>query len=269
MGAGETVLAGISSGGAPQQTVDGLSTDILIPTNAREGSTRMRVAMQRTGTPTSCGSLNQGEVEDYMLTIAAGTTTPDIPAEKLNQSIDFPSIPDQLTTTTSILLNATASSNLPITYKVIGGSASVNGNTLRLSGTAGTVVITAQQSGNDQYLPAQNMNRAFKVELPPVEEEPEEDNSDTTPAVYCDIQGNAPWQEWISKVSFGTINHTSNKDGYGDFTNQSTAVNKGDSYAISISPDFSWTQWDEYINVWIDFNQNGSSSRNGQHSTNC
>ena len=255
----ELILSGINPEGSPQQTVDGLSADILIPINAKEGITRMRVAMQRTNAPASCGTVEQGEVEDYILTIASTGISPELPVEKLNQSIDFPTIPDQLTTTTSILLNATASSNLPITYKVIGGPASVNGNTLSLSGTSGTVVVTATQKGNDQYHPAQNINRAFKVELPPVdEEENDDDNADTTPAVYCGAKGEAPWQEWISNVSFGTINHTSAKDGYGDFTHQVTTVNKGDSYAISISPDFSWAQWDEHINVWIDFNQNGN-----------
>ncbi len=258
---GEEVLSGISIGGAPQQTIVGLSADILIPTNAIAGTTRMRVAMQRASYPNKCGTVTQGEVEDYLLTIEGIATTD----EKLNQSINFPAIPDQLTTTTSIPLNATASSNLPITYKILGGPASVNSNILTLNGTEGTVVITAQQAGNAQYLPAQNMNRAFKVTFPlPTEEESGEEDSNSTPAEYCEAKGNAPWQEWISQVSFGTINHTSSKNGYGDFTNQSTTINRDASYAISVSPGFSWTQWDEHINVWIDFNQNGSFADVGE-----
>ena len=256
---GEAVLSGISIGGTAQQTIEGLSADILIPTTAKMGTTRMRVAMQRASYPTSCGTVGQGEVEDYLLTIAGTAVVEEPTDEKLSQTINFPTIPDQLTTTTSIVLNATASSNLPIAYSILGGPASINSNILTLNGTEGTIVVTAQQAGNAQYHPAQNMNRAFKVMLPPVtEEETGDDNSDTSPTDYCTAQGNSPWQEWISQVSFGTIDHTSSKDGYGDFTNQSTTINKAASYAISISPDFSWTQWDEHINVWIDFNQNGS-----------
>ena len=257
---GENVLTGISLEGTPQQVVEGLSADILIPSNAKVGTTRMRVAMQRASYPTNCGTVAQGEVEDYILTInSTPITEEETIDEKLDQTINFPTISDQLTTKTTLTLSATASSNLPVTYKVLGGSASVNGNVLTLNGTEGTVVITAQQAGNTQYHPAQNMNRAFKVTLPPViEEETGDDDSDTTPAEYCEAKGKSPWQEWISNVSFGTIDHTSSKDGYGDFTDQSTTINRGASYAISISPNFSWTQWDEHINVWIDFNQNGS-----------
>jgi len=260
----EAVLKGISLGGEPRQTIEGLSADILIPTNAKIGLTRMRVAMQRGSYPSACGTLEKGEVEDYILTIDGTEVSEDIEAEKLSQTINFPAIPDQLTTTASITLNATASSNLPIAYKILGGPASINGNILSLSGTEGTVVITAQQTGNAQYHPAQNINRAFKVTTPSVEEEDngeedngEEDTSDSTPAEYCQAKGNSPWEAWISNVSFGTINHNSTKNGYGDFTNQTTTIQQGASYAISVSPDFSWTQWDEYINVWIDFNRDG------------
>lgn len=251
----EEILAGISEAGNPQETVAGLSADITIPTTAKSGVTRMRIAMQRASYSTSCGTVTQGEVEDYLITIDGETVVEEIPDEKLNQTITFPTIPEQLTTTTSVTLNATASSNLLVTYKLLGGPASINGNILSLNGTEGTVVVTAQQAGNAQYHPAQNINRAFKVVTPPVEEEESED--DAPPSEYCQAKGNAPWQQWIANVSFGTINHTSTKNGYANFTNQITAVNQGASYDISIRPDFSWEQWDEYISVWIDFNQNG------------
>jgi len=71
------------------------------------------------------------------------------------------------------------------------------------------------------------------------------------------VEGDHPWQEWISNVSLGTINHHSGKDGYGDFTNLTTTLSTGVSYDISVSPSFSWAQWNEHITVWIDFNQNG------------
>ncbi len=72
---------------------------------------------------------------------------------------------------------------------------------------------------------------------------------------YCDAQGNEPWQEWIAKVQFNTIDNASFKELYGDFTAQSTDVAKGNSYSLTLTPGFSWLSYDEYWRVWIDFNQ--------------
>jgi subtilase family serine protease len=83
----------------------------------------------------------------------------------------------------------------------------------------------------------------------------------TSQASYCASKGNAPWQEWIANVQFGTINNTSNKEGYGNFTSQTTTVAKGTSYPLSILQGFSWapdpTNATQQGKVWIDYNQNG------------
>ena len=181
--------------------------------------------------------------------------------EKQSQTINFPTIPDQLNTSEPITLTASASSNLPITYSILAGPAKVNGNNLTLNGTTGTIVVNAAQWGNEKYYPAQSINRAFKVI--DSTENGEEDTSD--PPTYCHSKGSAPWQQWIGNVFFGTMDNESFKENYGDFTNLVTSVNKEDSYEISIHPAFSWTHWDEYINVWIDYNQNGSFDDIGEH----
>jgi len=249
---GENVISGISAAGSPQQNVVGVSVNVLIPANAAIGETRMRVAMQRESAATPCGTIYRGEVEDYVLDIIGGTSVPP-PIEQQSQTINFPPIPDQLTTNASISLNATATSGLPISYVVIAGPATVNTNILTLTGNEGRVVVDARQDGDSEYLPAQTINRAFSVMAPSLPEE----NEVSAVVDYCTSKGNFPWQEWIANVSLGAINHNSGKDGYGDFTNIVTQLDKEISYDISISPAFSWTQWDEHITVWIDFNQNG------------
>jgi GEVED domain/HYR domain/CARDB/Domain of unknown function DUF11 len=79
---------------------------------------------------------------------------------------------------------------------------------------------------------------------------------------YCVSKGNAPWQEWIANVQFGTINNASQKEGYGNFTSQTTTVTKGQSYPLSITQGFSWapdpTNTTQQGKVWIDYNQNGT-----------
>ena len=58
---------------------------------------------------------------------------------------------------------------------------------------------------------------------------PIDNNIDDESKAYCELSSTFPWQEWIGKVSFGTINHNSFKESYGDFVNISTDINKGTS----------------------------------------
>lgn len=82
---------------------------------------------------------------------------------------------------------------------------------------------------------------------------------------YCDSKGNSVSDEWIQKVTFGSINNTSGANGgYANFTAQSTSVNKGSGYSITITPGWSGTIYREAYRVWIDFNQDGDFSDSGE-----
>ena len=83
---------------------------------------------------------------------------------------------------------------------------------------------------------------------------------------YCSSNSNAPWSEWLANVKLNTINNTSEKSrtdrfaiGYSDWKDKSTALQKGFSYPLSISPGLSWSGYQSnlYYRVWIDFNKNG------------
>lgn len=84
------------------------------------------------------------------------------------------------------------------------------------------------------------------------------------PSGYCESRGTSPWQQWIANVNFGSIDNSSGKNRYGDFTNLSTLVNPGNNYNIILTPGFSWTQWDEYFRVWIDYNRDGDFEDAGE-----
>ncbi len=71
---------------------------------------------------------------------------------------------------------------------------------------------------------------------------------------YCESQGSNPWQHWLSFVGFNNISNSSGKSKYSDFTNISTTVEQDASYTFSLTPAFSWTQWDSHVRVWIDYN---------------
>lgn len=76
------------------------------------------------------------------------------------------------------------------------------------------------------------------------------------PVLYCDLKGKNSNDEYIQKVSLGTIDNTSSVvDGYQDFTNLSTNLNRGASYTGAITPKWTGSQYKEGYAVWIDYNQ--------------
>ncbi|WP_121357816.1 carbohydrate-binding protein, partial [Flavisolibacter nicotianae] len=84
------------------------------------------------------------------------------------QTITFPAISNKLTTDLPFTLSATASSGLPVSYRVVSGPATVSGNTVTLAGTAGTVIIEASQAGNTTYNAATAVTQSFTVSAPVV-----------------------------------------------------------------------------------------------------
>ena len=81
---------------------------------------------------------------------------------------------------------------------------------------------------------------------------------------YCESSASSPWVDWIGNVSLNDLNNNSNKSGYSDFTSLVANVDIGENYPITIQPAFSYTHFTEYIQVWIDFNQNESFADPGE-----
>lgn len=81
-------------------------------------------------------------------------------AAKKDQTVTFRAISNQVYGT-KLTLTATASSGLAVTFKVISGPVSIEGNVLRVTGT-GEVSIAAVQAGNDVYNPC-TVVRNFKA----------------------------------------------------------------------------------------------------------
>jgi GEVED domain/Lectin C-type domain/Secretion system C-terminal sorting domain/PGAP1-like protein/HYR domain len=71
---------------------------------------------------------------------------------------------------------------------------------------------------------------------------------------YCASNGNTPWEAWIAKVNFKQINQQSNKEAYGNFKGTTANVTSNEIVPISITPNFSYTQYDGFVRVWIDYN---------------
>ncbi len=78
-----------------------------------------------------------------------------------------------------------------------------------------------------------------------------------TPNAPCISHSDFPWHDWIARVEAGSIDNTSGKTPYGDFTNLFTELQHGTSTNISLTAGFSWETFEEHWKVWIDYNHNG------------
>ncbi|WP_298955343.1 GEVED domain-containing protein [uncultured Nonlabens sp.] len=88
----------------------------------------------------------------------------------------------------------------------------------------------------------------------------------TTGVQYCAANGNSTNDEFISRVTFNTIDQasTAGTGGYTNFTSVSTTVSKGTSYNIAVTPRWTGTLYNEGYAAWIDFNQDGDFDDAGE-----
>lgn len=92
------------------------------------------------------------------------TISEDIPAYtyKYSQAITFGALSDRAYSATPFTLSATSTSGLPVTFSIVSGPATVNGNELTMTG-GGVVVVKASQTGNAAYNAATDVNQSFTV----------------------------------------------------------------------------------------------------------
>lgn len=91
-----------------------------------------------------------------------GAASGTLVIEAIPQTITFAPLPDRTFGEAPFLLAATSDSGLPVSFSVTSGPATLDGNTLTLSG-AGQVVIRASQPGDGTRAPAPDVNRSFTV----------------------------------------------------------------------------------------------------------
>lgn len=110
------------------------------------------------------GSISLGAFNSAVLLSKGGSAS--APVEPVtgsqNQTITFPAIASKTYGNAPFVLTATASSNLPVSFRIVSGPATVSGNAITLTGS-GTVVVEASQSGNASYAAASAVNQSFVV----------------------------------------------------------------------------------------------------------
>jgi CSLREA domain-containing protein len=125
------------------------------------------IATNGSGVAASPTFTANGAVGPYNVVASIGASLPTaifaLTNDKGNQTITFnPNpLPDKLFSDPDFLVNATASSGLPVSF-VATGNCTVGGNTVHLT-SVGSCTITAQQAGNDTFNPAPDVVRSFNI----------------------------------------------------------------------------------------------------------
>lgn len=179
---------------------------------------------------------------------------------QVNQLISIEPILTQSSTAGPITLNGTTNSGLPLTYMVVSGPASIAGSTLTLNGSAGTVTVSAVQTGDATWYPASattsfdvldlstydpmvstKLTEAYPIEMPALypyalyaEASIAEPDFNSITGVVFNVDGtdipaqlqNGAWQAWWTPDTYGThaVTVTATASN-GNSTNASLSVN--------------------------------------------
>lgn len=222
---------------------------ITVPAGAVIGTTRMRVSTQYNAAPTPCNASFDGEVEDYSVVVAAGSScvTPS--------GLAVSSITN--TTATASWTAVSGSTGYTLQYKLSSASTwtTVTGITTTSYNFTGLTLGTSYQVQVANVCSATSSS-AYSSAV-----------SFTTTGgtiTYCASSGSTTY-EYIKTVALNTINHTvANDGGYGNYTSTSTALTAGTAYTIKLTPGFASSSYKEYWTVYIDYNQDGTLNGTGE-----
>ncbi len=112
-----------------------------------------------TGAGAATISVNQAGDANYL---PAPEVTQTFTIAKADQVITFAAIEDQILEDGSMTLSAEAGSGLPVSFSVVSGPVTINGNEATFDGL-GTVTIAASQAGNDNFNAAPVVEQVFEI----------------------------------------------------------------------------------------------------------
>jgi len=145
-----------------------------------------------------------------------------------NQSINFNTISDKLSTDNPFQIFASASSGLPVSFEIISGPATMIGNTISLNGNTGTVVVEASQNGNSNYLPAPIETRVFNVTNPNQGNNPTVTLSTASTIVTGTFTVNIDFNESVTDLTLAEVNVSNGT--------KSNSAGFGSSYSFTVTP---------------------------------
>ena len=253
-----------------------LQATLIIPANASTGLTTLKIAMQRGAYPSVCDPVTYGEVEYYSVQVLGGTPstnpcdalkltvygtecdnagTPDHPEDDryyIHYKTELPGAAGQPIYTLAFAGNLNDPLSRPPfvpgfkQYGVVGADTVYGPISIRDYPTL--------HFSSGAYLPNSTFCRSENtvVFAPPT------CSGAQTPAPQpnCAASSAFPWEDWIAGVKIGAFEKTSGKAPYSDFTSDPISLTRGQT-PIRLTAGYSWSTYDEYWRIWIDFNHNG------------
>ena len=177
-------------------------------------------------------------------------------------------------------INLTASNPVDITYSPSSFSETLepdqtSSQNLYVGNSGGATLdytVTIQNSGRvSNSISKSKMKTLKELNDTPLEKsyfEPFVDMSHLyTSRAYCASTYSNTTDDWITNVTFNTINNDTGQEGdasYGDYTAISTDITQGEIYDLSVTF-YSQGQWIEYVKVWIDWDQDENFDEAGEY----
>lgn len=229
--------------GPTSETVTGT---IVIPDNLT-GTTRLRVSMKFEAFSEACELFEYGEVEDYTISFDGGNEIADCGVPTNLAATDFGTQSANLVW--AAVENALA---YDMRIKQTGGEwidfSDLSSTSIQLTNfTIGTTYEFAVRARcTSEVTSDYSENYVFQYT---------EEQTDVQD--YCVAKGTTSQFQWIDLIELNEIvNPSGDNEGYGDFTNLTANIQRGNLETIYISKGPSTTYVFEW-NVFIDYNQNG------------
>jgi hypothetical protein len=128
-----------------------------------------------TAEPTiATSAIETSDAGSYSITVTGGTADnysfnlvdATLSINKADQSISLEVIADKQIADAAFDISAATTSGLDLSYAIASGPATINGTTVTLDGTVGTVTITANQVGNINFNAASEVSTSFIITDP-------------------------------------------------------------------------------------------------------
>ena len=219
---------------------------INIPLSA-SGTVRMRVSMKKySPSQNACEIFDFGEVEDYNVTFNQTIYDIEAPSAPANVSLS------NITETTFILSWYSSTDNVGVTgydiYKDGTYLASTTSTDYLVSDLRASSMYSFYIKAKDAAGNVSTASNSISI------------TTHNFPN-YCESKGLNSSKEWIDYVQLNEINNTTgDNDGYEYFTQNIANVSPGSTQTIYFSCNFENTNYIEFWNIWIDWDQIGRAS---------
>ena len=212
-----------------------------VPSSATVGTTRMRVSMRYNNAPTSCGSFDYGEVEDYTVDISSGGASSVTAGFTYNANYLAVAFADTST--------ASGTTITSWSWDFGDGNTSTDQNPSHTYAGDGTysVSLTVSDGGSNSDTETTSVTVTSGSGIQ-----------------YCSATHIYDYG-YITNVTVGSINNDSGwgSSGYADFTSQATTMEIGTGYPITVTcDDQHWPL--NAMGIWVDWNRDGDFDDSGE-----